>query len=82
MTQAEFAEKVGITRQTINAIEAAKCSTSLELALKKADVFLGGNWNIIINMIDQCQKVILNRCQDSTIDILLYIIVKRFIRLK
>ena len=39
MTQAELAEKVGATRQTINAIEAAKYSPSLELALKIADTF-------------------------------------------
>ncbi len=39
MTQAELAEEVGVTRQTINAIEAAKYSPSLELAFKIADVF-------------------------------------------
>jgi putative transcriptional regulator len=39
MTQAELAEKVGVTRQTINAIEAAKYSPSLELAFKISDVF-------------------------------------------
>ena len=39
MTQAELAKKVGATRQTINAIEAAKYSPSLELALKIADTF-------------------------------------------
>lgn len=39
MTQGELAEKVGVTRQTINAIEAAKYSPSLELAFKIADVF-------------------------------------------
>lgn len=39
MTQADLAEKVGVTRQTINAIEAAKYSPSLELAFKIADVF-------------------------------------------
>jgi len=39
MTQAELAEKVDATRQTINAIEAAKYSPSLELALKIADTF-------------------------------------------
>lgn len=39
MTQAELAEKVGVTRQTINALEAAKYSPSLELAFKIADVF-------------------------------------------
>lgn len=39
MTQAELAEKVGVTRQTINALEAAKYSPSLELAFKIAAVF-------------------------------------------
>ena len=39
MTQAELAEKVGVTRQTINAIEAAKYSPTLELAFKIAKVF-------------------------------------------
>ena len=39
MTQQELADKVGVTRQTINAIEAAKYSPSLELAFKIADVF-------------------------------------------
>ena len=32
MTQAELAEKVGVTRQTINAIEQGKYSPSLEAA--------------------------------------------------
>lgn len=39
MTQQQLAEEVGVTRQTINAIEAAKYSPSLELAFKIADVF-------------------------------------------
>lgn len=39
MTQQELADKVGVTRQTINAIEAAKYSPSLELAFKIAVVF-------------------------------------------
>lgn len=39
MTQAELADKVGVTRQTINALEAAKYSPSLELAFKIADAF-------------------------------------------
>ena len=34
MTQQELADLVGVTRQTINAIEAAKYSPSLELAFK------------------------------------------------
>lgn len=39
MTQAELAEKVGVTRQTLLAIEAAKYSPSLELAFRIAAVF-------------------------------------------
>jgi putative transcriptional regulator len=39
MTQEELAEKTGVTRQTINAIESAKYSPSLELAFKIAVVF-------------------------------------------
>lgn len=39
MTQGELAKRVGCTRQTINAIEAAKYGPSLELAFKIADVF-------------------------------------------
>lgn len=39
MTQKELADKVGVTRQTIVAIEAAKYSPSLELAFQIAHVF-------------------------------------------
>ncbi len=39
MTQQELADEVGVTRQTINAIEAAKYSPSLEVAFKIAEVF-------------------------------------------
>lgn len=39
MTQEQLAEKVGVTRQTINAIESAKYSPSLELAFRIAVVF-------------------------------------------
>ena len=39
MTQKELAEKVGVTRQTIVAIEKAKYSPSLELAFRIAYVF-------------------------------------------
>lgn len=39
LTQVELASRVGCTRQTINAIEAAKYGPSLELAFKIADVF-------------------------------------------
>lgn len=39
MTQEQLAEKVGVTRQTIIAIEGAKYSPSLELAFRIARVF-------------------------------------------
>lgn len=39
MTQAELAEKVGVTRQTVIAIEQGKYSPSLEVAFKMARVF-------------------------------------------
>jgi putative transcriptional regulator len=39
MTQDELAKKVGVTRQTIIAIESAKYSPSLELAFRIARVF-------------------------------------------
>jgi putative transcriptional regulator len=39
MTQEQLAEKVGVTRQTINAIESSKYSPTLELAFKIAQVF-------------------------------------------
>lgn len=39
MTQKELAERVGVTRQTIMAIEVAKYSPSLEVAFKIAAVF-------------------------------------------
>lgn len=39
MTQQQLAEKVGVTRQTIVAIESAKYSPSLELAFRIARVF-------------------------------------------
>jgi len=39
MTQAELAELIGVTRQTLIAIEQAKYSPTLELAFKIARVF-------------------------------------------
>jgi putative transcriptional regulator len=39
MTQQDLAEKVGVTRQTVNAIEAGKYSPSLEVAFRMAEVF-------------------------------------------
>ncbi len=39
MTQQQLAEKVGVTRQTILAIEMGKYSPSLELAFRIARVF-------------------------------------------
>ena len=39
MTQAELGERVGVTRQTIAAIEQGKYSPSLEVAFRIAQVF-------------------------------------------
>jgi putative transcriptional regulator len=39
MTQQDLAERVGVTRQTINAIEAGKYSPSLEVAFRIAAAF-------------------------------------------
>ncbi|WP_313806127.1 helix-turn-helix transcriptional regulator [Flavobacterium sp.] len=39
LTQAELAEKIGVSRQTINAIEAGKYVPSTVLALKMAKLF-------------------------------------------
>jgi putative transcriptional regulator len=39
MTQQQLAERVGVTRQTINAIEAGKYSPSLEVAFRMAEIF-------------------------------------------
>ena len=39
MTQQDLAERVGVTRQTINAIELGKYSPSLEVAFRIASVF-------------------------------------------
>ena len=39
MTQQDLANKLGVSRQTINAIEAGKYSPTLELAFRVAEVF-------------------------------------------
>lgn len=39
MTQQDLAEKAGVSRQTILAVEAGKYSPSLELAFRIADAF-------------------------------------------
>lgn len=39
MTQAELAERIGVTRQTIIAIEQGRYSPSLEMAFQIAQVF-------------------------------------------
>jgi putative transcriptional regulator len=39
MTQQELAQKIGVTRQTVNAIEQNKYSPSLEAAFRIAQVF-------------------------------------------
>ncbi len=39
MTQADLAEKIGVSRQTINAMEADKYAPSVVLALRLAALF-------------------------------------------
>jgi len=39
MTQQELAERIGVTRQTVNAIELGKYSPSLEAAFRISTVF-------------------------------------------
>nr|WP_308168212.1 helix-turn-helix transcriptional regulator [Nonomuraea sp. NEAU-A123] len=39
MTQADLAERIGVTRQTIIAIEQSRYSPSLEMAFRIAQVF-------------------------------------------
>ena len=39
MTQQALADRIGVTRQTVNAIEQAKYSPSLETAFRIAEVF-------------------------------------------
>lgn len=39
MSQKELAERIGVTRQTVNAIEGNKYSPSLEVAFRIAEVF-------------------------------------------
>jgi len=39
MTQQELADRIGVTRQTVNAIELGKYSPSLEIAFRISEVF-------------------------------------------
>jgi putative transcriptional regulator len=39
MTQQDLADRIGVTRQTVNAIELGKYSPSLDVAFRIADVF-------------------------------------------
>lgn len=39
MTQGQLADRIGVSRQTLNAIEQGKYSPSLEVAFRMADVF-------------------------------------------
>ena len=45
MTQADLAKRVGVTRQTIIAIERGRYSPSLEMAFQIAGVLLGNEQN-------------------------------------
>jgi putative transcriptional regulator len=55
MTQKELAALTGCTRQTINAVEAAKYAPSLELAFKIAAVF-GLRVDDVFSYTDQSQQ--------------------------
>lgn len=50
LTQEDLAEKTGVTRQTINAIENNKYSLSLELAMQLAIIF-----NLLVEEIFQLE---------------------------
>ena len=39
MTQQELADRIGVRRQTVNAIEGGKYSSSLEVAFRIAQIF-------------------------------------------
>jgi len=52
MTQQELADRVGVTRQTIIAIEGAKYSPSLELAFKLARA-LGRNLEEVFQYVEK-----------------------------
>ena len=52
MTQQELAEKIGVTRQTVNAIEQGKYSPSLEAAFRIAQVFAQPLENVFRYVVD------------------------------
>lgn len=52
MTQAELAQRCGVTRQTIIALEAGKYSPSLELAFKLAAA-LGRSLDEVFQFVEQ-----------------------------
>ena len=51
MTQQELADQVGVTRQTLNAIELGKYSPSLEVAFRIAEQF-----NLSVDQVFQHQR--------------------------
>lgn len=51
MTQQELAERIGVTRQTVNAIEGNKYSPSLEVAFRIAAAF-----NVPIEKVFRCEE--------------------------
>jgi len=51
MTQQELADRIGVTRQTVNAIELGKYSPSLEVAFQIAAVF-----NVPLDKVFQYEK--------------------------
>ena len=64
MTQAELAEIVGVTRQTIIALEAGRYTPTLELALKLSTVF-GATVNDVFYWADEASAIRLYRQKDD-----------------
>lgn len=56
-SQAELAERLGVSRQTVNAIEVGKYDPSLPLAFKIARVFGGRIEDVFVDETDEAKKV-------------------------
>ncbi len=56
MTQQRLADQVGVSRQTINAIEAAKYSPTLEVAFRIARIFNVAVDEVFVCTIKNAQK--------------------------
>jgi len=56
MSQQQLADHIGVTRQTVNAIELGKHSPSLELAFLIADVFEQSVEDVFFRLNDKKKK--------------------------